>query len=447
MIGLDSASYLDFTVTIRSGGPPTKGLDAQQLLASFETPAGALTNVPFSMPVTPDDVERALAGVSAVSQPYAQRAAPREVVDPIRWVGQTLFAALLGGRQELLYRQSRTIADDQNSGLRFRLRILDWPTARLPWEFLHDGRDFLSLSVRTPVTRLPVDATGVRELSLKATLRLLVIAANPFHLRQVDVDGNLSALEGIQRATPGLELTIIRDGTLAQMRSALREQDPDILHILAAVMRSTDGTQQLVLTAERAGKVANDLHDANVLAKAVGEAPSLRLVHLRASEGNEIAARLAEVGPAVIGVQGEIRPESERAFTTGLLLSMFAGGALASALAEGRQAIDLQSPGSREWGLPILYDASAGGLLFDRASAPGKKARARPESRPETANDAPKGRSAERRKLEAILAIRRRNLDVLQDQAMTSKGTYYRTEIESTEQEIAAIEHQLDEMA
>ena len=52
----------------------------------------------------------------------------------------------------------------------------------LPWEFLHDGEDFLVTHTQTPISRLPLGMLRHEKPPLQRILRMLVVISNPLDL-------------------------------------------------------------------------------------------------------------------------------------------------------------------------------------------------------------------------------------------------------------------------
>jgi hypothetical protein len=133
--------------------------------------------------------------------------------------GRRLYDTVLAGAVGELWRAR--LKEARRKPLRLVIRI-DPASARqllnLPWEYLHDGRDFLALSWRTPIARLPWGLEADTLGPLDEALRLLVLIAAPHGLSQNEVlntareeDLILEALaqaQAMQAQINGLELQL-----------------------------------------------------------------------------------------------------------------------------------------------------------------------------------------------------------------------------------------------
>jgi hypothetical protein len=88
--------------------------------------------------------------------------------------GQELYKLVLTGDLGA-YFQARL--DEADEGLRISLQFDDnaKELKALPWEFLHDGEDFLVARKNTLISRLPSKARRVQSKPLEAILRMLVV--------------------------------------------------------------------------------------------------------------------------------------------------------------------------------------------------------------------------------------------------------------------------------
>ncbi len=103
--------------------------------------------------------------------------------------------------------------------------------AGLPWKYLYDDPDFLSMSALTPVVRYLDLPRSSRALPVKPPLRLLGIISSPAEYAQLDIDRER---ETLQHALAGLltaqavELQWLGRPTVPMLLNALRApQNPD----------------------------------------------------------------------------------------------------------------------------------------------------------------------------------------------------------------------------
>jgi hypothetical protein len=147
-------------------------------------------------------------------------------------------------------------------------------------------------------------------------------------------------------------------------------------------------------------------------------------------------------------MRGKITDRSCLAFTEGLYRGVVAGRPLEAAVTQGRQEIDLQSPGSREWGLPVFYLQAAGGVLLSEPSETAEPAVVEDGVGLETLATRPPDpkRQREWKKLRLLLGVRDRNLRALEEQEAAYRGPapeLLRTQIAETKSEIERLEEEL----
>jgi tetratricopeptide (TPR) repeat protein len=333
--------------------------------------------------------------------------------------GRRLFDAVFGGAVGELWRAR--LAEARRQPLRLVVRI-DATSARpllnLPWEYLHDGRDFLALSWRTPLSRLawglPVEALG----PLAEPLRLLVLIAAPLGLGQNEVlntareeDLILSVLAQARRAGQ-IEIEFAPSGSLEALEAALREFDPHVLHFVGhgvfdeardrglLLMETPDGRRREVPNAEFAGAVAR-------------QARSLRLVFLSAcqsavaprAEGYaDLGRLLLDAGiPAVVAMQFRVLNRSAMAFGGAFYKGVADGDPLDGALAEARNRLKRESPNTVDFATPVLLLADPDCLRVDQSALRPARSQAPLDLTGVTSAQNFVGRTAELRELRTAL--------------------------------------------
>jgi hypothetical protein len=331
--------------------------------------------------------------------------------------------------------------------LRLQIGADDSDLAILPWEFLHDGRDFLNLSLRTPVVRKPAARRDVSG-PVSGRLRMLVVTADLGGY--TPVESTLRILSRIDKANSQLETTIVNNPTRREFDRALESHVFEAFHFIGTgtgFMGSGSGyglpPQGLALAygAKAKGGQYESVMSGE-LQEMLAKHDELRLVILNACKTEMVSHDVAKACPNVIGIRGDITVDSADIFMETLLNNLLSGATLDMAVALGRQQVDIQRPGNREWGLPVFYGAaSQEGFL---APSPQAETEQRTPSR-ET--PVAKAVSPERRKLEGLLAVRQKNLQALQAQQATANApSYLESQIKQVQEQIAGIERKLREM-
>ena len=432
--------------------------DDGQVQVRMESPAGAFEGS-LRLYLDPQEVKVALASAARTGSAYLKRSGSIDSLDPVRDVGAQLFEALFEGRRESLYRHSLRMAEEKGVGLRLRLQVDDDKLAALPWEFLYDGRDFVSLSPWSPVVRSRPLAQAPRLLDSLSRLRLCIMTADVTGGMQTERE--IEALQGLDKGSSQLEIDVVQEVTWPRFREVVARDDFDVLHFIGVGSGggAPDDAQVLVLmgteqdpTQESQGVRPYELVRTATLADALRSGQRLRLIVFSADDTDRIAGeltvRLGGSGPAVVGWRGSPSIYSCIAFSEGLYRGILAGLPLEAAVNQGRQEIDRYSPGSREWGLPVLYMGASDGLMLSRPSTP-LHAEVVPEgaldfSVPEPPPDPSSRREWE--KVRMMLEIRERNLQALEEQRASYRGTVpavVETQIDETKAEIADLQARL----
>ncbi len=441
MLRADVESFCDFTIHMtRAKGDAYRAVVRIAPKEEYE--------IGFRLPVEQDDVTRALASIPSASHMYTQRAASYESVDPLRRIGGLLFSALFEGASRRLYQRAKDDADSEGKGLRLQVMTDQASLAAMPWEFLHDGQDFIGLSVSTPIVRAPL--THVRDTwTPVSSPGLLFIVADL---------GGYAGIEAIEKDLhdvagrfPDLRITTVHNPSARELIAAVSDVRYELLYFAGMGADSPDGTQTLVLPND-SGKPGDPYQSlsTNPLRDVLSKRTGLRLAYLCAAHSEQVAQTLSGVCSSVIGIRGAMETSSARAFSHGLLSNLLAGAPLEVAMTRGRQQVDAETPGSREWGLPVLYtQTEPGNVLIARKQLSASESEAR--DKPGTARPGRlTAKEAERQALDTRLTILTMNFEALQKQKAVTAGAAPATvesQITQIAQEIAAVKGKLDQMS
>jgi hypothetical protein len=398
----------------------------------------------FRLPVSRDEGERALEAASRASQSYALRKGAVDRLDPMRSIGERLFATLFEGRREGFYWHMQQEANADLQGLRLRLEFDQADLAAIPWEFLHDGRDYLALSVGSPVVRSTGLAPDPFPPTSRPGMRMLLAAArdgidDPFG-ETCPVQFLIEAFKRLQSRFRDLfDFRVIWDPTPERLLKEITGSDFEMLHLVGHAIEGPPGQSALLLSS----KGSRTVLDGRQMAALLRKQANIRAVYLNACRSDDLALQLAESVPALLSLRRPMSEHAEVSFVEALYAGILAGQPLEAALTQARQEIGISQPGSREWGLPVLYLQAADGRLFA------------PPRREETTQAAPdpnfhekeppSTESRERRKLQALLTLRRTNLQALEGQALAYNivPLTIQQEIDAQREEIARLELEL----
>lgn len=293
--------------------------------------------------------------------------------------GKALFDALVRDEVRELYHRSlaRSEAED-GAGLRLSLALSGVPELMdLPWEFLYDDPNFLSLSVSTPVVRYLDLPAPRRPLKVEPPLRILAMVSSPSDYDPLDVEHERTKVEqALAKLIDGglVELVWLEDATLGALRRLLMQGDDfHVFHYIghaeydeqagggAIVLEGKDGRGKSV----PAWQFSQTLHD---------NRKSLQLAVLNGCEGSLVApddpfaglaTSIVQRGiPAVIAMQFAITDAAAIVFAEGFYEALAAGYPVDAALGAARMAI-LTDGNDVEWATPVLFMRVPDGRIFD----------------------------------------------------------------------------------
>lgn len=285
-------------------------------------------------------------------------------------VGFQLYQAVFGPEMLALYQRARQAGDGR---VRLRLHIEAPALARLPWELLHDGSDFLCLDRDSPLVR------GVtvrpRQTASEPVLRVLVIGGVARDEAPLRLDDELAVIE--RKLKPALDRgeiqlhTLIGDTLERDLPSTLGSFRPHLVHV--AGHGGLDG-----LRVPDADGRTRQISSAT-LRMLLRNVKSVQMVVLNGCElaANSdtqagVATTLARVGiPTVVGMQFEISDAAAIAFAEGFYEALGWGWPAEEAVswARSRMTYYAPDPDVMEWVTPAVYVASDD-VRIDALAAP-----------------------------------------------------------------------------
>jgi hypothetical protein len=312
---------------------------------------------------------RARRGVSATEQ-------------PLRQVGQELFAALFDGPVGSVYRASLAVARERGTQLRVVLRLMAPELSVLPWEALYDPELDAYLCRKEPLVRhIPAPYTH-DPLPVGLPLRILGLIASPRGLPLLDVEAEQQQLERALAGPIGsgrVELVWLAQASWDGVHERLLTERWHVLHFIGHGDYDPETDEGRLALLGEDGRA--DWVGANALADLLGEAdPTPRLVLLNScssGQGGEhdlfsgTAATLVRSGiAAVAAMQFSVTDRAAIAFPRGFYTALAAGKTVDNAVRSGRIAILGGSPSTLEWVTPVLYLRGNATRLFSLAATP-----------------------------------------------------------------------------
>ena len=246
---------------------------------------------------------------------------------------------------------------------------------RLPWEYLHDEKDFLALTGRLLLSRMPHGLGRLDPAAAAPPLRILVVVSAPDDQRPLDTEEEIGAIQrALDEATRAgrVEVEYLDDATLPAIGEALRRFRPHVLHYTGhgyydkakaasfLALEDDDGCTRLAGIAD----LRPLLHDDPDPSGSSGR--SLRLALLsgcQTAQTSDVDAfagvatgLLAEAVPAVLAMQYSILDQSGITLAAAFYAALAEGASPIEAAQRVRIALwqDREGPGY-DWGIPALY--------------------------------------------------------------------------------------------
>ncbi len=332
----------------------------------------------FKVPFTDTELEnfilkvgRTRRGVRRIESPEMQLA---------KTFGGQLFGAVMDGPVRDLYRATFAQARAAGEGLRVTLSLTDVPElGAIPWEYLYDAPDFLSISTWTPVVRYLDLPRPRRPLDVQLPLRILGIVSAPDDQQPLDTEVERTKLEAALQPlveAGAVSIDWLEAANLLALARAVRSDSYHIIHYIGhGGFDDASGEGALLFEDEaaRGRPVSGDQ-----LATILGGKVMLRLVVLNSCEGartsvtdpfSGVAASLVQREiPAVIGMQFEITDRAAILFAAEFYSMLAEGRPVDAAVTEARLSI-FADHNDVEWATPVLFMRVADGRLFDIADA------------------------------------------------------------------------------
>jgi formylglycine-generating enzyme required for sulfatase activity len=358
-------SYLDFDLLVRR---TESGYRAEVL----SSPAGEAT-ADFAAPFSEHELADLLLRVGRPRGRTRRIDSPE--MEAVKILGKGLYDAVFRDKVRDRWHSSWSEAEAQNAGLRLRLRIADAPELNdVPWEYLYNGDEFLSLSAYTPLVRYLHTPERIRPLLVDGRLDVLVMISSPTDYPALDVEGEWSRLSGALAGSVDrcqVRLQRLPEAQLTVLQRELRHGEYHILHFIGHAGFDRETQSGVLILHDEAGRgkpvaaehIGTILHDHR----------SLRLVVLNACEGAHagrtdpfagVAQTLVRQGtPAVIAMQFEITDQAAITFADEFYAALADGHPVDGALADARKRI-FATVNDIEWGTPVLYLRAPDGRLF-----------------------------------------------------------------------------------
>ncbi len=315
--------------------------------------------------------------------------------------GQRLYGFLFGDGEKLRAFLEFTDAYRRQARLTLAMHGNAAALWRLPWEYLHDGDDFLALHGRFLLSRVPEGLGQLDPPPAPLPLRVLVVVSAPDDQHPLDTEEEIGVIqqaldEAVRQGR--VRVSYLDDATLEAVGDALRRFQPHVLHYTGhgvygrlcprcramnhgrsdvckceADLKKVLPTSFLALEDESGKTKSADIRELRPHLKAV---PDLRLVVLSGCQtaqtsdvdafGGVATGLLAERLPAVLAMQFSILDRSGIKLAEAFYAALAEGATPAQAAQRARVALWQfdEGPGY-DWGVPALYLRAQGMRLVD----------------------------------------------------------------------------------
>lgn len=322
-----------------------------------------ITGIENACTVTAISADGTVSGTANLSvAAYLHAAQPRATPDigAIEALGRALFLALPDTVQERIAQRSSA------TDLHLRLDIQTMPLATLPWEYLHDGQDFLALAPgvvlarRLDGERLTAEGGGLRVLVVipvfdgdderrKAEKARLTarLAQTGVRIDFIDERGGRSSLTAIQR-----ELRRSRSGGdpyhVLHLACPLEDDETQLPYL---ILENEEGARQRAVVDQLKWCAADHRLKLVVFGGlAAGKPPAVATTLPAAAELAQVCAE------AVIVPRFPMEDAALSLFAAELYLAIDDGYALDHAMAEARRALVREGgEQSAGWASPVLF--------------------------------------------------------------------------------------------
>ena len=282
--------------------------------------------------------------------------------------GKMLYDAVFSDELGGYFKKRFNDVQDKNCGLRVSMQFSkDVPEiAALPWEYLHNGEDFLITRRSILLSRLPPEVKKTESQPLDSILRMLVVISSPDGpgISPLNTEKEqeiiLEALDKLQRDQK-IKVDFTEDATFENVQGYLNEQNYHIVHFTGHGV-SINGKGHLVFESE--DRKAR-LIDNKTLADLFSDM-GIKLVVLSSCESakgsnkeafGDLASMLSKRRiPAVVAMQYSVLDDVAIQFAYTFYRTIASGKSVDLALKEARIAMkNSEKSNGFDFATPVLY--------------------------------------------------------------------------------------------
>lgn len=296
--------------------------------------------------------------------------------------GQRLYGFLFGDGKELQSFLKYNDAYAKSAHLTLALHSSAAILWRLPWEYIHDGQDFLALHGKFQLSRRPHELGKLEREPVHLPLRLLIIISSPEDAVELNTEKEISAIqEALDDAERGglIRTEYLEDATLEAIGEALKNFNPHVIHytghgIFKEDKQKPENSRSYLALEQDDGRTK--LAGIKDLRPHLQQATELRLAVLSGCQTAQTSDSDAFSGvatgmlavdiPAVVAMQFSILDSSGIQLARAFYTALAQGESLAAAMGKTRVSLwqFAEGPGY-DWGIPALYLRTQAMVLVD----------------------------------------------------------------------------------
>lgn len=282
--------------------------------------------------------------------------------------GKELYNKVFSGKLGEYFQKCLGDAKKSGDGLRICLRCYEnaQDIAALPWEFLHNGNDFLVTNRNTLISRLPAGISKKKTSPIESILRMLVVISSPNDPgiaplnTELEQEVILEAVDKLHRDYK-MEVDFTEDATFETIEGYLNEKEYHIVHFTGHG-KFDNGKGFLIL--EKSDGKASEV-DNSAIADLLADR-SVRLVVLSTCQSGKVSNKEAYADlasflvkkniPAVVAMQYSILDLSATKLAATFYHAIANGRPVDAALAEARIVMkNSEKSNGIDFGTPVLY--------------------------------------------------------------------------------------------
>ena len=200
--------------------------------------------------------------------------------------GKHIFNLVFGDGIKAYYEEC--VKKDQPLRIRIRIDETAKELNTIPWEFLHDGENFLVTQSEALLSRLPLNVEKRKKGKLDQAISMLVVISSPMNLpehmvlnTEKEQEVILEALDRLHRERK-LDIDFVDDASLDTIQDYLSEKDYHILHFTGHGLFDENKDKGFLLLEDSQGRMENVENER--IATILQRYKTLRLVVLSACQ-------------------------------------------------------------------------------------------------------------------------------------------------------------------